>query len=219
MKPILSPLRGFGRWPLAFIAAAIVSLWAAFCFDDPASDWILAHQNPSLRQLSGIISHYGDWPFLMIAGLGLVFLFRRLNRRQWVRMLCIMMVSSTLAGIAVNAARLTTGRARPNADVVPGWYGLRHDGQWIVGEYKFNSFPSGHTATAVGFAVPLLLLAPEAGIPALFVALLIAGSRIYLGAHRLSDVTAATVVAAWIALEISRRWPPSAPCKPAGSDE
>jgi len=102
--------------------------------------------------------------------------------------------------------RLTTGRTRPNASVPQGWYGLRYKQHWLVGANRFNAFPSGHTATAVGFAVPLLLVAPEAGVPLLLVAFLIAGSRVYLRAHHLSDVTTAAIVTAWLAAAITRRW-------------
>jgi prolyl oligopeptidase len=43
------------------------------------------------------------------------------------------MIASTLAGMAVNASRLTTGRTRPRATAEQGWYGTRHDGKWLIG--------------------------------------------------------------------------------------
>ena len=68
----------------------------------------------------------------------------------------------------------------------------------------FNSFPSGHTATAVGFAGVILFAAPVWGIPAMIAAGSIAAARILLGAHHLSDITAATIIAlamAWLVWE------------------
>jgi len=186
---------------------ASVAIWAAFIFDDATIAWVHAHQDRSLKHIFGAISHYGDWPFLMAAGLAMLCLFAKLRQRRWVRIVCIMMVSSTLAGALVNTARLTTGRTRPNAEATEGWYGPWYHGKCLIGRNQFNSFPSGHTATAIGFVAPLLLLAPQAGVPALFVALLICGSRIYLGAHHLSDITVSSVIAFWVASMVSRKWP------------
>ena len=199
--------RGIERWPLVLIAAAAIVIWAAFQFDDSTIKWASSHQEWSMRRFAGSLSHYGDWPFLMAGALPLAWMFHRYGRRRWARLVCIMMVSSSISGTVVNAVRLSTGRTRPNAKAPSGWYGLWHEGRWLVGSNKFNSFPSGHTATAVGFVVPLLLAAPRLGIPALLLAFMIAGSRLYLGVHHLSDVTAAAVVAAWVGVETSRRWP------------
>ena len=71
----------------------------------------------------------------------------------------------------------------------------RHDGKWLIGMADFNSFPSGHTATAVGFAGVILFAAPVWGIPAMIAAGSIAAARILLGAHHPSDITAATIIA------------------------
>jgi membrane-associated phospholipid phosphatase len=144
----------------------------------------------------------------MILGALGYFLARRIGNVRWQRLLLSAMIASTLAGMTVNASRLTSGRTRPRATADQGWYGPRHDGRWLVGEADFNSFPSGHTATAVGFAGVLLFGAPAWGIPAMIIAAAIAISRILLGAHHPSDViTAATIalVVAWLVWEFLGR--------------
>lgn len=194
-----------GRTALAVLLSAVAIL-AAFHWDDTVDGWIRAHQTEQGRHVAGAISFYGDWPWLMgVGALGLG-LARTRMRQRWVRIVRVMMISSSLAGIAVNTVRLTAGRTRPNAPIAQGWYGIRYQGRWLIGVNRLNSFPSGHTATAVGFAVPLLFVAPEAGVPMLAVALTIAGSRVYLRAHHLSDITTAAVVATWLAAAITRRW-------------
>jgi membrane-associated phospholipid phosphatase len=144
-------------------------------------------------------SKYGDWPELMLLGGIGFFLAKKFRNTRWQRILLCAMIASTLAGMAINLSRLTTGRTRPRAHAEQGWYGPYHDGQWLIGKADFNSFPSGHTATAVGFAAVLLFAAPAWGIPAMIAALLVALSRVLLGAHHPSDVVTAAVVSLAIA--------------------
>lgn len=209
----------------------MVLIVAAFSLDGWSRAQILAAQGDGWKRsteaaVSGLISKYGDWPWLMVFGAAGAFAARRLGRRDWQRIFVTAMVASTVAGILANSLRLTTGRTRPRESpkIEQGWYGPYHDGRLTIGNSKFNSFPSGHTATAVGFAGVILLARPLPGVFALLGALLIAWSRMALGAHHLSDVVVASVlalgiaalswrlarrhgnhIAAWIAQRISRR--------------
>jgi membrane-associated phospholipid phosphatase len=201
--------------PVAIAVIALILAAASFHFDDLARDQILALQGKGWKKSAesrvyGGVSRYGDWPWLMaLGGAGLLVAWRARNR-EWQRILISAMVASTVAGALVNTVRLTTGRTRPNAgsEVAQGWYGPFHDGALIIGNPKYNAFPSGHTATAVGFAGVILFARPLAGILAMVVALGIAGSRIQLGAHHLSDVTVAAIFAllvAWIFWRVNLR--------------
>jgi undecaprenyl-diphosphatase len=58
------------------------------------------------------------------------------------------------------------------------------------------SFPSGHSITAFSVAISIGLFYPELQAPLLAVAVLIAGSRIILGMHFLSDVLAGSSIGA-----------------------
>jgi membrane-associated phospholipid phosphatase len=181
------------------LAAGLVA--ASFTLDQPIQQMVfVAYQGHwSHDPLVSGVSKYGDWPELMLAGgLGL-FLARRLRNLRWQRILLAAMIASTLAGMTINLSRLTTGRTRPRASAEQGWYGPRHDGKWLIGQADFNSFPSGHTATAVGFAGVILFAAPAWGVPAMVAALAVALSRVMLGAHHPSDVMTAAVVSLVIA--------------------
>jgi membrane-associated phospholipid phosphatase len=201
------------RLAIPFILIGLLALGVilgSFLLDAPATRIVLAGNQGhwSTSAIVGALSCYGDWPELMILGALGYFLARRIGNVRWQRLLLSAMIASTLAGMTVNASRLTSGRTRPRATADQGWYGPRHDGRWLVGEADFNSFPSGHTATAMGFAGVLLFGAPAWGIPAMIIAAAIAISRILLGAHHPSDViTAATIalVVAWLVWEFLGR--------------
>jgi membrane-associated phospholipid phosphatase len=189
---------------------AVGTIVASFLLDGPVNRIVLEGNQGhwSTSRIVEALSCYGDWPELMLlGGLG-YFLAHRLRNVRWQRLLLSAMIASTLSGMAVNASRLTTGRTRPRATADQGWYGPYHDSRWLIGKADFNSFPSGHTATAVGFAGVLLFGAPLWGIPAMAAAAAVAISRILLGAHHPSDViTAGTIalVVAWCVWEFLGR--------------
>lgn len=194
------------RHPWVTAATLLLSLLAvggSFLLDGPVEQLVLrANGGHWCRHpLAAAVSRYGDWPELMILGAIGYFLARRCRNVRWQRLILSAMIASTVAGMAVNASRLTTGRTRPRAAAEQGWYGPRHDGRWLVGAADFNSFPSGHTATAMGFAGVFLFAAPAWGVPVMAAAMAVILSRILLGAHHPSDVVAASVIAlavAWI---------------------
>ena len=189
---------------------AIAACAGSFLLDDPVSKLVQSsnHGHWSHKPAAELLSCFGDWPELMVLG-GIGFLVAwRLRNVRWQRLLLAAMIASTLAGMTVNLSRLTTGRTRPRAVAEQGWYGPKQGEKWLIGEANFNSFPSGHTATAFGFAGVFLFAAPEWGLLAIVVASAVAISRILLGAHHSSDViTAATValVIAWLVWEFLGR--------------
>ena len=185
----------------ALVLLAVLLIGASFLIDKPVEQGVRAANGGHWchSALATTVSRYGDWPELMLLGGAGYLLARRARNVRWQRLLLSAMIASTLAGMAVNASRLTTGRTRPRAEAAQGWYGPHHDGRWLIGKADFNSFPSGHTATAVGFAGVLLFGAPAWGSIAVAIAGLIAYSRLLLGAHHPSDVVAATIVALAVA--------------------
>jgi len=185
-----------------FLAVATVLLaGASFALDDATDTFVRELNDGHWCRLGWVssLSLYGDWPELMLIGVSAYVVARLLRNARWQRIVLCAMIASTLAGMTINLSRLTTGRTRPRAAAEQGWYGPRHDAKWLIGEADFNSFPSGHTATAFGFAGVFLFAAPSCGIPLMVAAASIAASRILLGAHHLSDVVTAMLVATLIA--------------------
>jgi membrane-associated phospholipid phosphatase len=182
-------------------AAAVLAVWGAFRLDVPVRAAVVASQGKGWKKsddfrFQSAVRKYGDWPPLMAACAAALVAARLLKSRRWVRVIAAAMIASTLAGIVANASRLTTGRTRPKESprIEQGFYGPWHDGRILVGDPAYNSFPSGHTATAFGLAAVIFFACPAAGIFALAGAGLVAWSSIAMGAHHPSDVMVSVIV-------------------------
>jgi len=159
-------------------------------------------------------SRYLAWPWLMLgAGGGLLVAWLR-SRRDWVRVLCAMMIAASLAGVSADLLRGMTGRTRPSAQVPQGWYGVRSGSQWLIIKHAYNSFPSGHAAAIVAFGLPLFFWKRSLGILVFCCVAVVGVARVYLGAHHISDVVAGAILGTLIAVLVWRRlnfkeWPPA----------
>jgi membrane-associated phospholipid phosphatase len=163
---------------------------------DPAvSDWFQRNAQPLFTALLSAVSHlHGTWP-LLLAALAAALVLAWYGNRSWLPLL----VLSVPGGMILNwLVKHAFQRARPTFD----------SPMLAIGSY---SFPSGHTAGATvwwGFAL-LLWFAWErrpgrraaACALAATMVVLTALSRVYLGAHYLSDVLAAIAEGlAWLVL-------------------
>lgn len=191
---------------LLLFGGALVLMKLAFLFDAPVRSFILKAEgvgwdHSTSKYFFSFVSRYGDWPELLLLGILGFYIARRYQSARWERIFLVAMIASTLAGAVTNTLRLTTGRTRPR--VSPGmeqaWHGPYYHGKWTLGHSEFNSFPSGHTATAFGFAIIIFLANPIWGIPALLLAALISLSRLVLGAHHPSDLLAAMIISSCVA--------------------
>jgi membrane-associated phospholipid phosphatase len=179
---------------LLFVILAALLVAAAFHFDATVRAWVIAHPNQTARRFMLKVSHYGDWPEHVIAGLLLVLLAWRRGSKRWVRVGLTMILACALAGIAARGVKIATGRARPSVKHELGWNGPRLS-------QKYNSFPSGHTAATVAFFGVLFCADRRLTLCLLPAPLLIAASRMYVAAHYLSDVVCAAllgILCAWL---------------------
>jgi membrane-associated phospholipid phosphatase len=180
-------------WLIAFLAACAV--WASFKLDEPVRHAVVQTQGKGWKKSDDFrfktgVRKFGDWPWLMAAGgIGLAISWK-LRNREWMRIVAAAMIASTIAGLLANTSRLTTGRTRPRESpaIAQGFYGPWREGRLTIGDPPFNSFPSGHAATAFGFAGVIFFARPWLGVGAITLALLIAWSSIMVGSHHLSDV-------------------------------
>ncbi len=171
-------------------------LFASFALDPVAVVAVAEPVGTALRNIAGRLGSALDWPwalgFALFVALGALLTGNRPMRRTWTAVL----VAGAVIGITATAVRSVTGRTRPGAAAEQGWHGPYHEGRWLVGVRDHNAFPSGHTATIAGMAALLLRRRHRLAPLAVALTLLVAWSRMAVGAHRLSDVVASMLLAA-----------------------
>jgi len=109
-----------------------------------------------------------------------------------------MILACALAGIAARVVKVSTGRARPNVQSQAEWNGPKLSP-------RYNAFPSGHTAASTAFFATLAFACWRIGMGLLAIPLLIAFSRMYVGAHHLSDAVCAALIGLLVAYFVTRR--------------
>ncbi len=183
-------------WLLAGAAAIALAWWL-----DPVVDSALdVTRDPRLHELAWWCSKLGEGWAPAAAGLGAAVLLMRWNRPGAAARILFVTLTCELTGLAGLILRILTGRTRPLAHAAQGFYGVWHDGHWIIGKYEFSSFPSGHAATAAGLAAAAWLVHRGWGAVAAVYALAVIWSRLALQCHHLSDVVASTLLAAPLAV-------------------
>jgi len=192
-------------WLIGIIIAAI-AIAVSFHFDDALRDLIMQHQNPAMRNFMRYVSLLGDWPLHAAVGLVLLGLTWRRGSEEWTRIFLAMLLAMMLAGVTDTVIKRIAPRARPSVHAETRWGGPRFSS-------KYHSFPSGHVAASTAFFAVLLIGRRRIGFACLPIPVLIGFSRMYLGAHYLSDVVCAAflgtlcafVVAHFLLLPIGNR--------------
>ena len=186
---------------LAVVAVLLTALGFAL-WDQPVLEAIRAGACQSWVETARFFSRYGDFPFLLAAGVVALGISLRLRVKAWSRIFTAMILAGILAGLASNVTKLATGRVRPRVEHTEhGWYGPKHEDRWVSSRHDFQSFPSSHAACAFGFFFPLFLSRRAIGTAGLLAAAAIAWSRVQLNAHHISDIAAGAllgVVAGWL---------------------
>jgi membrane-associated phospholipid phosphatase len=188
-------------WLLA--AAAVIAL--AWPFDDRVDAALTAPPRTDLHTLAWWCSKLGEGWVAAAWGIGCAIIFVLTNRPTLAAKIFFVALTSELTGLAATILRILFGRTRPsNHDVPQGFYGVWHDGHWIIGQFKFSAFPSGHAAAAVGLATAAWLFHRGWGAVAAVYALAVMWSRLALECHHLSDVVASAVLAIPLALLLKK---------------
>lgn len=181
----------------ALVAAGLLA------WDEPVAASFRAEASGSAIRVARFLSRYGDFPFLLAAGIVCLGVALRRRRQECARILTAMILSGILAGMATNLIKLGAGRVRPRAEnIEQGWYGPRDGSEWVSLRHDFQAFPSSHSSSAFGFFFPLFFSRRLVGGAGLLFAAAVAWSRVQLNAHHISDVAAGALVGLLAALVV-----------------
>jgi len=188
------------RFPwLLWLIAGAVAIGVGFAVEQRVDAALDVTKNPSAERFAWWCSKIGEGQ--IVGGVGILFaaIYFFLNRPRRAAQIFFVAGSALLIGLTGTIIRVLVGRTRPEAHgpqgVPPGFYGVWHDGHWIIGQAAFSAFPSGHAAVAAGLAVTATLLHRGWGAVAWVYALAVMWSRVALQWHHLSDVLASAVLA------------------------
>ncbi len=183
-----SLLRFAGRIGVIFLVLAVVTAAAGLVvrawsppLDVAAMQVVADHRSPLSTTVAGIVSDAGSFAILAPLTIALVLL------RQWKRPADDLALIVVAAGTAVlpSVVKLIVARPRPTIEHLTHLTSL--------------SFPSEHTTQAAGIYLAIASLLTQ-GRPALWrnlalaaavvIAILVAASRVFLGVHYPTDVSA-----------------------------
>ena len=192
-------------WLLAAAAALIAGAMAAFSVDCMVAQWFFQRRGPRyLHDLATISELFGRGECVLLVAI----LIWRLDRsRLWA--IPGLAATALLSGLAADAVKMLIARVRPHHfDFLKGvWSSF---GPWLplgtLGSPN-QSFPSAHTATAMGLAISLIVIYPAARWLFCLAPLLVAYQRMDSGAHFLSDVLCGAAVGCVVAaITLRARW-------------
>ncbi|HVX81833.1 MAG TPA: phosphatase PAP2 family protein [Devosiaceae bacterium] len=204
------------NWPLHLAGFVLVIVALGF-LDHSISVW--AHgQSPEVLQVFAWITQWGEGGWTLYPSLGLVVVsavLMRFARQRYVRLALLeqvqlfgfIFVGIGLPSLTSNILKRLIGRSRPELFDSVGTLGFHP----LQNGFVYQSFPSGHTTTAFATAAVVGFLAPRWYFPALIYALAVLASRVVLGVHYPTDVTAGAAVGtigAWLVRNYfaQRRW-------------
>ena len=188
--------RGTALYWLIGIAIAATAIAASFYFDESVRHFMVQHQNPAMRSFMRYVSLLGDWPLHAAVGLILLGFAWRRGSQEWTRLFLAMLLAMMLAGVTGTVIKRSVPRARPSVHTETRWGGPRFSS-------KYHSFPSGHVGASTAFFGVLVFARRRVGLACLSIPILIGFSRMYIGAHYLSDVICAAVLGALYAFVVA----------------
>ena len=178
------------------LAIVAIAIGAAFYLDDTVWHFIMQHQNRAFRSFMHNVSRFGDWPSHVVLGFFLAGIAWWRGSKKWTRIFLSMLLAMAIAGIAGHVIKRTVPRARPSVKSELRWGGPRFS-------TKYHAFPSGHVAASTAFFGVLIFARRRIGVACLPIPILIGFSRMYIGAHYLSDVVCAAVLGIFCAAVVA----------------
>lgn len=211
------PLGLSRRTALWFVAGFVALIFVLHLFDHALIVWGDGLPADVLKFFKWL-TRWGESDWILIPSLlalviaWLLSLVTRDRLRRWSGQLLtvssFIFLGVGLPSLVATLLKRIIGRARPmewTAEAPLSFTPLNWDA------YTYQSFPSGHSTTAFSLALTIAFLWPRSFWPMLGFAALVAVSRIVLGQHYITDITAGAVLGTLGAfavrnLFVSRGW-------------
>lgn len=175
--------RRFWIWALGLLIGAVL-VCAAFQADAWVHHWQQAHRWRHQQELNRVITRVTDWPVHVAVGLALAGIAWWRGNKRWAVIFLSMVAAAGLAGTVAYGLKVAVGRARPAVKIE------RVADRADSFRPNYQAFPSGHSAASAAFFGVLFFICWRLGLALFLIPVLVGASRIFLGAHYLSDVTA-----------------------------
>lgn len=174
----------------AIVTMIIATLFYNF-FDIPCVSYFQALKGTTLHAVFSFITEFGKAEYILVPAALLYLLYRKKSPSLALKGGFIF-TSVAASGIIVDIIKALAGRFRPELYFKENLFGF----DFLHIAHNMTSFPSGHSATALGAGVGLALLYPRFRMPFIMIALLIMSSRVVIVRHYPSDVLVGAFIGA-----------------------
>ena len=161
--------------------------------------------NYQTKSLFGTLTHFGDSLYFFIPTILTWALVKIIKSKNQIintisEISLFIFLNILLSGIVTQILKHAIGRPRPVL-----FNGFEQKSLSIISfDSKWHSFPSGHTATIFAFIFCMVLLFPKIKNILITVAIIIASTRVIVGAHFISDIFGGALVAYLSSIFISK---------------
>ena len=197
---VISPVRWKGKdWLTAgstLGGAALLTL-----ADEPVNDFFHRDQGEFVNQLERVGFHNGK-PYAAMIATGGFYLTGLVIKNEWAKETAIILGSAYLSSGAIQTLmKKVVGRARPGAGYGPYEFRPFHK------EASFSSFPSGHVQIALVTSIVLAERVKPIWLKSIFYAgaAITFTSRMYVGAHWLSDLSFGSAISYFCTKTVMKR--------------
>ncbi|RCW25802.1 undecaprenyl-diphosphatase [Ciceribacter lividus] len=196
-------------WRIFLFVTANLVLLAFLVFDVPAAA-TAGDAASAIRSVSRAVTDIGKSGWILF-GSAFVFLAaftasskiesarRRFQALYTSQIALYLFATVALSGLSANLIKRAIGRARPIQFEEWGAFAFSP----FAGNARFESFPSGHATTIGALFMALALLLPRYRVVLAMLAVWLGMTRVMVGAHYPSDVTAGLAFGAWFSLFIA----------------
>ncbi len=184
-------MKPFNQWfkcmtqPWVIVSYALLMVLSFLYLDKPIATFCYKLDLGYFQHILQTVTHLGKAKpaigilFILAIAFRYLWKHRAWEVRAWFLWLCTLVPSVIVLGL-----KILFGRSRPEMFFNQGEYGF----QWLQFERLHWSFPSGHTATVMGFVFGLCIVWPRYRYLFLLFGFLVMMSRIVLFQHYFSDV-------------------------------